>query len=382
MANSTPAANPASVYYCNNTYTTGRIDTNANCVLTATRTATTTFDHCHTNQSCHLGFQFAINQTSGSIGTVKVSSTGWFIFGGANNWFVYNIPEGTRTGMTLSTTNRGTAWTNQVYTVDEHLHQFDTINSNTTFYYYVCANNTDGTGACSDVREDLMAYAGLPPTSPQVYAPTGVHRLNSIIPINYTASISPNEYAIAYYNISLLNSNFSFNKTIIGNNGGNLGYNWDSTGMPYGEYIIQVEAKDVVNQTSIGYSEEFFIENISMDYTVNLPLGFIRYLNCSPDFENPQSQPEGQTNLVWALNVINDGNVTEDMQIRINQTAATGWKIYSSNSGDLASPTLFSTTYQTILSAVGVGETKHVWLYANCSFINSNSRTYIEMRGV
>jgi hypothetical protein len=152
--------------------------------------------------------------------------------------------------------------------------------------------------------------------------------------------------------------------------------------MPVGTYIVQVQAFDVLNQSSLGYSDEFFIENISMDYTVNLPLGFIRYLNCSPDFENPQSQPEGQSPTVWALNVTNNGNITEDMQIRINPAAATGWRIYSSNSGDLSSPTLFSTTYQTILSAVGIGETKSVWLYANCSFINSNSRTNIEMRGV
>jgi hypothetical protein len=132
---------------------------------------------------------------------------------------------------------------------------------------------------------------------------------------------------------------------------------------------------------TIVLGEEFY-ENASIDYNVNLPLGFIRYLNCSPDYENPQSTPEGQTNLVWALNAINDGNVTEDMQIRINQTAATGWEIFSSNTGDLASPTLLNTTYQTILSSVDIGETKHIWLYANCSFINSNSRTYIEMRGV
>jgi hypothetical protein len=209
-----------------------------------------------------------------------------------------------------------------------------------------------------------------------------VYKYNSIISINYTASESPNGYAIKYYNISLLNSSFSFNKTLIGNNSLNLGYNWDSTGEPFGEYIIQVEAMDVLNQTSFGYSEPFYIENISMDYTVNLPLGFIRYLNCSPDFENPQSQPEGQTDLVWALNVINDGNLTEDMQIRTTPTPATGWTLFSSNSGDLSSPTTISTSFQTIISSVASGETRHVWLYANCSFINSNARSSLEMRGV
>lgn len=294
--------------------------------------------------------------------------------------------------------------------------------------------------------------------------------------------------------------------------------------------------------TPPNYNNVTIVLGVSMDYIVNLPLGFIRYLNCSPDFENPQSQPEGQSSSVWALNVTNDGTITEDMQIRINQTAATGWQLFSSpyttcyqetanqstagdgncgldysgkyyidssdysnmnyttfskaigaiwqvkhgnstnaipynvtiptgcwnptialrfytsqiSGGSISSygqcynytsgsyvtitnvytstrssgetkwqegtgrefdgnwsswgsapftyelydidrdyntnfyeeamiwnnPVALNTNYQTIFNSVNPGETKHVWLYANCSFINSNSRTYIEMRGV
>jgi hypothetical protein len=381
MANSTPTANPASVYYCNNSYTTGRIDTNPNCALTATRTATTTFDHCHTNSSCHLGFQFAINQTSGKIGNVKVTSTSWFIFGGANNWRVYNIPEITRAGMTLSTTNRGTAWSAQTYTVDEHLHQFDTINTNTTFYYYVCANNTDGTGDCSAVRKDLMAYTGLPPTSPQVYNPIeGTYKGN--ITINYTASESPNEYEISYYNISLLNIDFSFNKTIQTNNSLNLSFVWDLIGTTLGEYVIRVEAKDILNQTSEGYSDNFTLGYSDIDYNVILPLGFIRFLNCSPDFENPVSIPQGQNSTFNSINATNNGTVSSNLQIRINQTAATGWTLYASNQSDLSQNLTLSTSWQTIYGSVNDLLYRQVWLFANCSFINSNARTSIEMQAV
>ena len=118
----------------------------------------------------------------------------------------------------------------------------------------------------------------------------------------------------------------------------------------------------------------------SIDYSVILPLGFIRFLNCSPDFENPNSIPQGQSDIQNSINATNSGTGSADLQIRINQTAANGWTLFASNQSDLSQNITLSTSWQTIYSAVDDGLYRKIWLFANCSFINSNARTSIEMK--
>lgn len=269
MANSTATALPSSLIYCNSTYTTGNPTTNTNCLIVSTRTANTVYDHCHTNASCHIGFQFAVNTTTGMIGSVKVTSTSYFLFGGAKDWDIYSINEVTRTGMTQSTNNKGVSWNTETYTIDEHVHQFDTENTNTTLYYYVCANDTINQ-ACSSVRNDLMEMAGLPPTSPNIYNPAELGVYNNILSINYTKSESPNSYLISYYNISLLNStNDNVISVLSTNNSNNLSYAWNTLSTNDGVYVISVSAFDVLGQYSTGYSGNFTIDNTIPTWTNN-----------------------------------------------------------------------------------------------------------------
>lgn len=290
MANSTVGANPSSVYYCNSTYTTGDVSTNANCALISTRTATSAFDHCHTNASCHIGFQFAINTTAQTIGSVKVTSISYFVFGKSKNWNYFTIAGIVRPSMQKTTVNKGISWTvDNTAIVDTHLHQFDN-SENQTFHYYACANDTSGNETCSSVRTDLMEMGGLPPSSPDVYSPVedSVYTLGDTININYTASLSPNAYNISFYNLSLLNSDFTFNKTIYTNNSLNLSYAWNTSvivagayGIVAGSYLVGVEAKDVINQASMGYSGQFnitlgavctinttYVYNVTNNYTI------------------------------------------------------------------------------------------------------------------
>lgn len=260
MANSTATANPSSLYYCNNSYTTGQITSSPYCSIVATRAAITTKDHCHTNASCHIGFQFAINTTSKSIGSVKMTNTSYFLFGGAANWNIFYINELTRANMTKSTNNRGVTWTTDTFTIDQHLHQFDN-SDNQTFYYYACANDTAGNQKCSSVRSDTMEMVHLPPTSVNFINPTEYALLSGLMLINYTASISPSNLNISHYNISLLDINYNFLTVIIANNSLNLGYIWDTNTVSNGIYIIRVTVYDQNNQTSQSYSNNFTIEN-------------------------------------------------------------------------------------------------------------------------
>lgn len=123
-------------------------------------------------------------------------------------------------------------------------------------------------------------------------------------------------------------------------------------------------------------------EAVSIDYSVILPLGFIRFLNCSPDFENPVSIPQGQSISNNSINATNSGSGSANLQIRINQTAATGWTLFASNQSDLSQNLTLSTSWQTIYGGINDQVYRQIWLFANCSFINSNARTSIEMQAV
>ncbi len=153
--------------------------------------------------------------------------------------------------------NNGGTWTNQTYTVDAHLHQYD---NTTTFYYYACATNNTGNTSCSSVSSDLLQEAGQPPSVPHVYIPANTS-YSGIINISYIQSISPNGYNISFYNITLSNPDESYNQTIVSNNSLNLNYSWNTIGVTDGNYLVKVVATDSLNQTSFDFSDPFIIDN-------------------------------------------------------------------------------------------------------------------------
>ena len=149
-----------------------------------------------------------------------------------------------------------TNWNNFIGTVDAHLHQYD----NDAFHYYVCAKDTSNNNNCSETRSDLLNLAGLPPLAPEVTAPVAGYYSGDIT-LNYTESISPNEYPIIFYNISLVYPNTTFIQTIKSNNTINLSYVWNSIEAGDGSYRIEVKACDNQNQCSSGRSQIFTIDN-------------------------------------------------------------------------------------------------------------------------
>lgn len=257
------------LYYCNSSFTsTTNPASSTNCGQITSIPANSPYNHTHSINSAHQVVIFVINTTSGNSNAgIKITSTSWFILRGnlpTNSISYYTVINTSRLGAMRTTSNNGVAWTNETYTVDAHLHQFS---GNSSLYYYVCANDTFNNQNCSSIRNDLFDLAGLPPTSPNVYSPNENHLINDTININYTASVSPNSYSIIYYNISLLNNDSTFNKTIIGNNSINLSYSWlsDLTG----EFIISVKAYDNMSQSSIGYSNNFTISLMNSIISIN-----------------------------------------------------------------------------------------------------------------
>lgn len=332
MANSTATANPVSAFYCNSSYISGDVSTNSNCALISTKTHTSAFDHCHLNQSCHLSFQFAVDTDLHRIGNVGITSTSYFVFGKSKDWNYYTVANSTRQNSQKTTTNKGVTWGAVSITADAHLHQYDN-NENQTFSSYACANDTmtPNTAVCSDVHLDLMQMAGLPPSSPAVYNPAEGDIILDNLTINYTASVSPNAYSISYYNISLLNPDYSLNQSIRENNSLNLSYIWTPpSSLMSNRYIVRVIATDVLGQSSIGYSDNFTIgEYIGVTSPRNgwIYRSSIVNLNVTTPISNPTAcsyRLFGQDNFTFPCNStstpafnfevpINHGNVTMDI---------------------------------------------------------------------
>ncbi|MFC1733143.1 Ig-like domain-containing protein, partial [candidate division KSB1 bacterium] len=272
MTNNTNIAGtlPLRIYYCNSSYTTGRVDQNSNCANFYNVPAQTSYNHSHSDDSKHITIPFTVNPITGLIGGVKVTPVSYFILRGEQStdaWRTYYTTNVSRPDTIQTSTNRGTAWANLAGTIDAHLHQYS---GSEYFRYYACANDTSNNWNCSAARYDLIDLAGLPPIAPYVYSPAEGY-YNGDIAINYTAAVSPNSYDLTYYNITLVNLNLDYVLSIKENNSLNIGYTWDSTAASDGHYYISVKICDNQSQCSYGYSENITIDNTKPTIQLNYP---------------------------------------------------------------------------------------------------------------
>lgn len=254
MANGSTAS-PIRYYYCNSSYDfASNAFTSPNCALFGSIPANTPPNVSHMNTS-YLVVPMPLNASSGTIlgTTVKVSPNSYILIRGANaaaNSSAWYINQTTRPTTTKSSTNSGASWTNQTFTEDLHLHQFD---STELFSYQVFAN-VSGALNNSSITSQTITPQPQPPTAPLVLTPTAGNKYG-IINISWTAAqnLTP---ATLYYNVSLLNTDLSFNKTIIGNTS-NLSYAWNSAGTPQAAYVIQVMAIENDSFNSSDVSDQF-----------------------------------------------------------------------------------------------------------------------------
>ena len=322
MVNGT--SNSADLFYCNSTYTTGSVVSNANCIGFGSINPNTPYDHTHSNYSSHKVFPLAI--VNGSVGTVKVTNTSYFVIRVHNPspvWNVYYIPNKTRTNASMLSTNDGNSWSDITGTIDSHLHQFD---GTEYFNYYWTACDNNATCTNSSVRQDLLDLGGLPPSVPFIIIPTAGSFNNGTINITYLASVSPNAYAISYYNISLLNSDLTFNSTLRGNNGLNLSYLWNMSNFSNGYYGIKVEVKDINNLTSSDTSDLFIIRNFVITantcpgVNANLTFNFsIRSYNITTGKLNELNvKPKNQT--VCTFNITNTIALPVSMSVNVTSS--------------------------------------------------------------
>jgi PGF-pre-PGF domain-containing protein len=263
MANSSAATGALFTFYCNSSYTNGSILTSPNCIQFGSIAGTPTFNASNSqlNSSKYQVIGLNINTTSGkALNSVQVTSTSYFLLRGpvsGGSWNVYNISITPLVNGTQNSSSNGLAWASQNINVDAHLHQYSGAD---TLYYYACGNDSLGNGNCTTISSDLLQSGGIPPSAPHVYFPVAGN-YTGVINISYFPAISPNGLNISFYNLSLLNPNESFNKTIITNNSRFLNYSWNTASTQEGAYIVRVVATDNNSQTSFDLSEIFVVDD-------------------------------------------------------------------------------------------------------------------------
>lgn len=261
--NQTATSSPLNIYYCNSTYSTGALTTSTNCALIGSQLPSGIYNHTE-NFSRHFLIPFVVNLTSGSVKNIKITNTSTIalqMVANTGSWFVKYITNTMRPNAAQTSSNNGNTYSNLAGTPDAHLHQF---NGTATLYYFASGQNLSNFQVNTSVRNDLLDLGGLPPSTPGLFKPVnGTYLANETLNITWLASSSPNGYRIIQYNISLLNLDGSYNKSIIGNLSTNLSYQWDVTGTAQGSYLVGVKATDNSSQvSSYGLSGNVTIANI------------------------------------------------------------------------------------------------------------------------
>jgi hypothetical protein len=254
----------AVIYYYNDSYDfSSSPATNSNVAVACTLSNVPTYNHTHDNgighNLCYTLF------TNGEIGGVGVGGGGFIIrrLTGVVNVTLINVSV--RENSTRLSTNNGNTWTEQ-NTTASHIHMF----SGEDYLIYQALGNMSGTPTNSSFRNDTFEVAITPPTPPEILNPSVefqevIRQINITWNNSFPTTLLAN---ISYYNVTLLNDDFSINRTIIDNNGLNLSYWWlvYPENLSLGEYYFQVTAVDTNNLTA----DSFASINITRDAELNV----------------------------------------------------------------------------------------------------------------
>jgi hypothetical protein len=262
MANGTNS-NPMVFYYCNSSYAFGSSPASSSfCAQFNSLPANTTYNHWHSNYSAHQLVPLSINTSSGTISgsSVVVSPKSYFLVRGATGTSinVYYVANFTRTGAIRTTANNGNSWTNQTYTVDAHLHQF---NGSGALHYQVFAN-VSGAMNNSSIRTDTFELDPLPPTGLSFILPSDtLYKNTSSMQINWTAAQPYPNTTISYYLLTY--GNFTGATPILLTNVSATSYLWNLTNITSLRGWLHIVAVDSSGLSTEAYSQPFSVYSAS-----------------------------------------------------------------------------------------------------------------------
>ena len=319
-----------STYACNSSYNNATPIGNSNCQLIRTFSNMVDFNHSHSVYDSHNLFPYNIinNKINGlSVGFtntmhfVTIRSTGVVM--------LYYVPNVARVD-TARICNVGTC-NNLVGTLNSHDHFW---NGN-DYLTYQAQGTFNSTFFNTSFTTELIDVSPLSPTSPTITNPLNTTQNTRYMNITYTNATSNTVGgSISRYNISLLNSDLTFNRTIQANNSLNNSYYWDvyAQNLSIKEYYIRVTAIDNIGQES--YDQQWF--NLTRNALLNVTIlnftggsgGSFNY-SLTDLFNGLVSNGSSSSNSV-ALNVLNPGNYSITVFSPIIATTTYNFTINSS----------------------------------------------------
>lgn len=251
------SASSARVYACNSSYDfSSSLLTNANCQEIGSINSAS-YNHTHGSFSGHNIVPFTIfNSKIGGNG-ISVTSQMFFVVRGANTGVsnVSYVSTSSRTNLVRTSINSGVVWSAQTYTADTHIHQYP---STPIYFSYSALGNYSGVQNNTAVLSDLIDIPNFNPQPPILTNPFGNNQSSRYINISWLNATNITFSPIVRYNLTLLNSDLSFNRTINSSVGLNNSFVYDLfiQNLSVGIYFVRVYAYDGLNASS--YDEEFF----------------------------------------------------------------------------------------------------------------------------
>ena len=262
-------------YYCNSSYdptASTRPQDSSNCVFYGGYTPTDTRNYLYEPRNSSY-IQINLDVVDYQIAGIDVTNTSYFAFSSATSllksYKIATINTTTSTNISFSETetlrtsiNDGTDWTILNRTADVWT---STIDGNTQLKYFMVCYDTDGTKYVQDVQTKNIVTSFAPPTAAEVSHINGNYSWNTsevegTISIGILASQDSDGGSVTH-NLSLLNSDGSFNQTINSSFTGNgeLDISFDTAAINAGNYRLLINATDDEGESTVTNTTDYFI---------------------------------------------------------------------------------------------------------------------------
>jgi len=245
----------AMITYCNSSYITGNPNSNNNCVQFGTIT-TSSYNHISKKSKHNILSMPLIN---GSLGGVKITPTSYFIISRqSGNVQVGYINGSARVNNTMTTVNTGNSYTDQNWTADLHIHQYD---GTEILNFNECYNTTTTAISCTSTYSQTIGLTNLPPSVGYVNInDTNLYYNETILSTWNNATPSINTSKINNYALDLYNDSDNFIKTL-SSNASNNSYSFIIQSIPIGNYYLLLTATDNNSISATSTSNYFSVNN-------------------------------------------------------------------------------------------------------------------------
>lgn len=223
-------------------------------------TSDTTSNHSHTYNGTSYNHTVCRTEVvDGKIGTVPITSEMWVLIEATSGTVeLFQIDSLVRAGSARYSSNNGGSWSDG----NNAFIHYHFISSSDSVKLVAFSNRSDDVFLNSSLRTDTYEVDN-PPTNPDITVPVNGADVNASINFTWRGDTDT-----VYYNVTLLNSDLSLNKTLNANNSDALNFTWnvyDEAETYLGEFFIRIQA---INP--LGTTQDIHGFNITANARVNI----------------------------------------------------------------------------------------------------------------